>query len=1014
MWSNLFANLTVVGSIHAIPPTATGITPGSNVFVFSNAAGRSMLMNSSGKIGIGTTTPTSELDVTGNVSVSNTVFIGNTFWTGANSTINVVGPPTRLVFDNTTTPYAANKILLHSNTASGNICGFGVTGLYNIAPMTLSYYTSGGHSFSIGANQNFGGYEVFSINETGQFNFGGAAQQAKLILGGSLGVPSTNTMMRIDSSNVALVTNGAGRVGFGTTAPTANLHVIGNVYASNALTTANLFTTTANVGTLNVWQVSNLSTLSLTNNLYAANAVTTTNLFSTTANVGTLNVWQVSNLSSLELTNNLYAANAVTTTNIYAAGFTSNASNTNFFFDTMTIPFVYSTTLNVASTSNLQTVTLTGSTGATTMNATGNLYVSNAITTTNVFATTANVGTLNVWQVSNLVTLSLTNNLYAANAVTTTNLFATGNTSSISNMVIQSFDFVVAATAGSYSNVCSIIDVPNGSAIYAIYVDMMARGAGGSAQTKTYIIVSNYNATAGVWTRALPIGNPAAGGQTGLDVMTLNGTTYLRATNRNAAETINVGMVVKVSSSSFSRVAITDLTSQANQTGTGATSTGFYPTTLVTQVANRVGVSIEVPTANLHVVGNQIVAGLTGTTSLNVTGNVYVSNAVTVTALYGNVVASNVVVTPATGVTGINVTGNIYASNAVTTTNVFAATVSTTNPVSFRNRVINGDFFIDQRNAGAATTPTVDGTRVIDRWKANIVSSGSGRCQVGQNLGAFAYPVGFTSYYGMKVTTTSTPGAADYFFLSQIIEGINMVDWLWGTANAKTVTLSFWVQSSLTGTAGGFVRNAGTTGGNYSRSYPFTFTINNTLTWEYKTVTIPGDTTGQWLTNQTDGVEFGFDIWNGSTYQASPGAWAAGNYTGPSGGTINYAGNLNSNMNISGVQIEMGPVATPYERRHIDVELGMCQRYYETTIARLGGYNLTGGGLRSSVYFNTKKRPAASPTFTVISAVETPINMGTVNIDNSNFDGSSARIIASITTTGEGYGQWKVSVDCEF
>ena len=241
-----------------------------------------------------------------------------------------------------------------------------------------------------------------------------------------------------------------------------------------------------------------------------------------------------------------------------------------------------------------------------------------------------------------------------------------------------------------------------------------------------------------------------------------------------------------------------------------------------------------------------------------------------------------------------------------------------------------------------------------------------------------------------------------------------MVDWLWGTANAKTVTLSFWVQSSLTGTAGGFVRNAGTTGGNYSRSYPFTFTINNTLTWEYKTVTIPGDTTGQWLTNQTDGIEFGFDIWNGSTYQASPGAWASGNYTGPSGGTINYAGNLNSNMNISGVQIEMGPVATPYERRHIDVELGMCQRYYEPTIARLGGYNVTGGGLRSSVYFNTKKRPAASPTFTVISTVETPVNMSTVNIDNSNFDGSSARIIASITTTGEGYGQWKVSVDCEF
>ena len=726
MWSNLFANLTVVGSIHAIPPTATGITPGSNVFVFSNAAGRSMLMNSSGRVGIGTANPTADLDVAGNVSVSNTVFIGNTFWTGANSTISVVGPATRLVFDNTTTPYAANKILLHSNTASANICGFGVTGLYNTVPITLSYYTSGGHSFSIGANQNFGGYEVFSISETGQFNFGGPAQQAKLLIGGSIGIPSNNTMMRIDSSNVALVTNGAGRVGFGTIAPTANLHVIGNVYASNALTTTNVFTTTANVGTLNVWQVSNLSTLSLTNNLYAANAVTTANLFTTTANVGTLNVWQVSNLSSLSLSNNLYAANAITTTNLFTAGITSNAVTTTFKYDTLTIPFMSVTTLNVASTSNLDTVTLTGEPGLTT-------------------------------------------------------LFASGN---------------------------------------------------------------------------------------------------------------------------------------------------------------------------------------------------------------------------------------IYVSNAVTTTNVFATTVSTTNPVSFRNRVINGDFLVDQRNSGGSSIPTVDGKSTIDRWKVNIV--GSGRCTVGQNLGAFASPLGFTSYYGMKVTTTSTPGAGDYFFLSQVIEGVNMVDTLWGTASARPVTLSFWVQSSIAGTAGGFVRNAGSSASNYTRSYPFTFTINNVLTWEYKTITIPGDTGTPWYWTQVDGIEFGIELWNGTNWQASPGAWASGNKTGPSGGTIDYAGTLNSVMNISGVQVEQGTVATPWERKLYNYELAACQRYYEPSIARLGGYNVTGGALRSSVYFNTKKRPKAAPTFTVISQVETPSNLGSLTFDGSNFDGSSARFYAPVTTAGDSYGQWSVSVDCEF
>jgi hypothetical protein len=227
------------------------------------------------------------------------------------------------------------------------------------------------------------------------------------------------------------------------------------------------------------------------------------------------------------------------------------------------------------------------------------------------------------------------------------------------------------------------------------------------------------------------------------------------------------------------------------------------------------------------------------------------------------------------------------------------------------------------------------------------------------------------------------------------------------------VTLSFWVQSSITGTAGGFVRNAGSSASNYTRSYPFTFTITNTLTWEYKTVTIPGDTGTPWYTTQTDGVEFGIELWNGSTYQSAPGAWAAGNFTGPSGGTINYAGTLNSVMNITGVQFELGSVATQFERRHYGFELAECQRYYERTIARLGGYHTTNNYLRSSVYFNTKKRPAASPTFTVISTPESN-NLGSLNLDNSNFDGSSARILAQVTTTGDAFGQWSVSVDCEF
>ena len=686
-------------------------------------------------------------------------FIGNSYWVGSNSTNSVVNGPTRLVFDNTTTPYAANKILLHSNTASQNICGFGVTGIYNIVPISLGYFTSGEHSFSIGANQNFGGTEVFAIRSTGIIDMAGT-KQAKLHVG-IYGTPSTNTTTRIDGSNIALVTSGTGLVGFGTITPSANLHVIGNVYASNALTTTNLSATTANIGTLNVISISNLNSLALTTaNIGTLNVLTISNLNSlalTTANIGTLNVISISNLNSL----------ALTTANIG--------------------------TLNVLTISNLNSLT------------------------TNLSATTANIGTLNVISISNLNSLALT----------------TANVGTLNVLRI--------------SNLISL-------------------------------------------------------------------TTNLSATTANIS-TLNVSTII------------------------GTT---------------------------------EILIGATGTTTSAITGNVYVSN-------------------------------------ALTTTNIVANTVNTTYPISFRNRVINGDFLIDQRNSGGSSTPAAD-TKVIDRWKVNIF--GSGRCLVGQNLGSFASPAGFTSYYGMKVTTTTSVGASDYFFFSQTIEGINTIDWQWGTSNAKTITLSFWVQSSLTGTAGGFVRNSGSTAGNYTRSYPFTFTINNALTWEYKTIVIPGDTTGQWLTNQTDGVEIGIELWNGTTYQSAPGAWAAGNYTGPSGGTINYAGTLNSNMNITGVQVEQGPVATPFERRLYNFELAACQRYYETTIIRVGGYNTNGAYFRGSAYFNTKKR-TVTPTLTVISTLETS-NLGSLNFDNSNFDGSSARYLVPLTSTGDAYGQWKVSIDCEF
>jgi cytoskeletal protein CcmA (bactofilin family) len=324
----------------------------------------------------------------------------------------------------------------------------------------------------------------------------------------------------------------------------------------------------------------------------------------------------------------------------------------------------------------------------------------------------------------------------------------------------------------------------------------------------------------------------------------------------------------------------------------------------------------------------------------------------------------------------------------------------------FRNRIINGDFFIDQRNNAASITPSTT-QNVIDRWKMNLF--GSGRVTCGKNYGGVASPSPVTSYYGMKVTTTTTPGASDYNFFSQVIEGPNTIDLQWGTANAQSITLSFWAYSSLTGTFGGSVRNQGT----FNRSYPFTYTISSANTWEKKTVVIPGDTSGTWTTSTGFGIELIFIIANGTTYQSTANSWASGNFHGPSGSLVNLIGTLNSTLYLTAVQVEIGSVSTVFERRNYGHEFALCQRYYQIVEVRVGGYNTTGNFLRGSAYLNTVMRPIVSPVFTVLETNESS-NLGTLSADDSNFRGDSFRYLVQVSATGDAYGQWKVSCDTEF
>jgi len=157
--------------------------------------------------------------------------------------------------------------------------------------------------------------------------------------------------------------------------------------------------------------------------------------------------------------------------------------------------------------------------------------------------------------------------------------------------------------------------------------------------------------------------------------------------------------------------------------------------------------------------------------------------------------------------------------------------VSSSGLYGFKNRLINSAMVIDQRNAGASVTPTTSGTYILDRWQGRLTQAS--KYSVQQNAGSVTPPAGFTYYLGVTSLSAYSLGSGDTFGIQQLIEGYNTADLAWGTANAKTVTLSFWVRSSLTGTFGGAIRNdAG------DRSYPFTYTISSANTWTQATVTI--------------------------------------------------------------------------------------------------------------------------------------------------------------------------------
>jgi len=243
-------------------------------------------------------------------------------------------------------------------------------------------------------------------------------------------------------------------------------------------------------------------------------------------------------------------------------------------------------------------------------------------------------------------------------------------------------------------------------------------------------------------------------------------------------------------------------------------------------------------------------------------------------------------------------------------------------PYVLKNKLINGAMMIDQRANGASTTVTSANYYSCDRWYTDM--SQASKYSVQQNAGGVTPPAGFTNYLGITSLASTTVGASDYFNIYQGIEGFNTADLDFGKSTAKTVTLSFWIRSSLTGTFGGSLKNNAN-----NRSYPFSYTISSANTWTQISITIAGDTTGTWI-GATNGLGIGLNLslGCGSTYSGTAGAWAGANYIQPTGAT-SVVGTNGATFYITGVQLEIGTSATPFERRLYNQELANCQRYYE-------------------------------------------------------------------------------------
>jgi hypothetical protein len=356
----------------------------------------------------------------------------------------------------------------------------------------------------------------------------------------------------------------------------------------------------------------------------------------------------------------------------------------------------------------------------------------------------------------------------------------------------------------------------------------------------------------------------------------------------------------------------------------------------------------------------------------------------------------------------------INGTNGLTFNDASTQTTAATG-FGFKNRIINGAMVIDQRNAGASVTPAA-GAYLTDRFQYD--GSQASKFTAQQNAGSVTPPAGFRNYLGFTVASAVSITSSDYFQFVQKVEGFNMADLAWGTASAAPVTLSFWIRSSLTGTFGGSLRN-----GNADRSYPYTYTISAANTWEQKTITIAGDTTGTWATTNGVGIIVAWGLGNGSNFTGTAGAWAATNYQNATGAT-SVVGTNGATFYITGVQLEKGSTATSFDYRPYGTELALCQRYYVKsystdvtpgTNTSAGAHRTVSTGGAGFVNFDFPVEMRAVPTVTPYSIAGTS---GVYGSDVGNWTPTATYISTrrhsaqgNVTSGNYVYGHYVASIE---